>query len=38
MRLLHTADWHLGRLMRGKSRGEEFEAVLGEIVEIAPAG
>ena len=37
MRLLHTADWHLGRLMRGKSRGEEFEAVLGEIVEIAEA-
>ena len=37
MRFLHTADWHLGRQIRGKSRAAEFEAVLAEIVEIAVA-
>ena len=35
MRFLHTADWHLGRQIRGKSRAAEFEAVLAQIVEIA---
>lgn len=35
MRFLHTADWHLGRTMRGRSRTAEFEAILGEIVGIA---
>ena len=37
MRFLHTADWHLGRTMRGRSRAAEFEAVLAELVEIARA-
>lgn len=35
MRLLHTADWHVGRTMRGRSRTAEFEAVLAEVIEIA---
>lgn len=35
VRFLHTADWHLGRTMRGRSRSSEFEAVLAEIVDIA---
>ena len=35
MRFLHTADWHLGRQIRGRSRTEEFRAVLTEIAEIA---
>ncbi len=35
MRFLHTADWHIGRTMRGRSRASEFEAVLNEVVEIA---
>ena len=35
MRFLHTADWHLGRQMRGRSRVSEFEAVLTEIKDIA---
>ena len=35
MRVLHTADWHLGRTIRGRSRAAEFEAVLDEVVEIA---
>ena len=35
MRFLHTADWHLGRQIRGRSRVSEFEAVLTEIKDIA---
>lgn len=37
MRFLHTADWHLGRAIRGKSRAAESEAVLAELVDIARA-
>ena len=35
MRILHTSDWHVGKLLRGDSRIEEHRAVLGEIAEIA---
>jgi len=35
VRFLHTADWHLGRTIRGRSRAAEFEAVLGEVCAIA---
>ena len=35
MRLLHTADWHVGRTIRGRSRVAEFEAVLAEVIDIA---
>lgn len=35
MRFLHTADWHLGRTIRGRSRTAEFEAVLAEVCAIA---
>ena len=34
-RLLHTADWHLGRRLEGRSRHAEQVAVLDEICEIA---
>ena len=37
MRILHTADWHIGRTIRGRSRAAEFEAVLAELVGIARA-
>jgi exonuclease SbcD len=37
MRFLHTADWHIGRTIRGRSRRDEFEAVLAEVIEIARA-
>ena len=37
MKILHTADWHVGRLLRGRSRADEHEAVLAEIAAIAPA-
>lgn len=38
MRLLHTADWHVGKAIRGRSRGDEHRAVLAEIAGIARAG
>lgn len=34
MRLLHTADWHIGKALRGRSRLDEQEQVLHEILEI----
>lgn len=37
MRLLHTADWHLGRTIRGRSRVAEFDAVLREVTDVAVA-
>lgn len=35
MRILHTSDWHVGKLIRGASRAEEHRAVLAEIATIA---
>lgn len=35
MKILHTADWHVGRAIRGRSRADEHRLVLGEIVDIA---
>jgi exonuclease SbcD len=35
MRILHTADWHVGKTLRGRSRLAEVEAVLAELVAIA---
>lgn len=37
MRILHTADWHVGRTIRGLSRAEEHVAALSEIADIARA-
>jgi exonuclease SbcD len=34
MRILHTADWHLGRNLEGRSRQEEQEAFMDELVAI----
>lgn len=34
-RILHTADWHLGRRLEGRSRHDEQAAVLAEICGIA---
>ncbi|MDD3195862.1 MAG: exonuclease subunit SbcD, partial [Paludibacter sp.] len=28
MRILHTSDWHLGRMLYGQRRTDEFEAFL----------
>jgi len=35
VRILHTADWHVGVTMRGRSRAEEHRLVLNEILSIA---
>ncbi len=35
MRLLHTADWHVGKTLKGVSRLDEQEQVLREIVRVA---
>src|SRR5262245_26860022 len=35
MRFLHTADWHVGKTLRGRSRLDEFAAVLDEVRAIA---
>ena len=35
MKILHTADWHVGRAIRGRSRADEHRAVLREVAEIA---
>lgn len=35
MKLLHTADWHVGRTIRGRSRDDEHRQVLAEIAKIA---
>ena len=35
MRFLHTADWHIGKPLRGRSRLEEFAAALDEVARIA---
>lgn len=35
VKILHTADWHVGRAIRGRSRADEHRAVLAEIADIA---
>ncbi|MEX0945861.1 MAG: exonuclease subunit SbcD, partial [Acidimicrobiia bacterium] len=35
MKFLHTADWHVGRTIRGRSRDDEHRQVLAEIATIA---
>ena len=35
MRILHTADWHVGKTLKGRSRLDEHERVLREIAQIA---
>jgi exonuclease SbcD len=34
VKVVHTSDWHVGKLLRGASRIDEHRAVLGEIAEI----
>jgi DNA repair protein SbcD/Mre11 len=35
MKFVHTADWHVGRTIRGRSRADEHAAVLAEIAGVA---
>jgi exonuclease SbcD len=37
MKILHTSDWHVGKVLKGQSRMEEHAAVLTELVEITRA-
>ncbi len=35
MKFLHTADWHVGKTLKGRDRLEEQRAVLAEIAQVA---
>jgi exonuclease SbcD len=35
MKILHTSDWHVGQVLKGRDRYDEHAAVLGSIVQIA---
>jgi exonuclease SbcD len=35
MRFLHTADWHVGKTLRGRGRLDEYEKALGQVADIA---
>ena len=37
MRILHTSDWHVGKVLKGRTRHEEHIRVLGQVVEICQA-
>jgi exonuclease SbcD len=37
MRILHTSDWHVGKVLKGQSRVDEHLAVLAQIVDVARA-
>lgn len=37
MKILHTSDWHVGKVLKGQSRGVEHRDVLAEVVRIAEA-
>ncbi|MEJ3743649.1 exonuclease SbcCD subunit D [Actinomycetes bacterium KLBMP 9797] len=37
MRILHTSDWHVGKVLKGQSRVDEHIKVLAQVVEIARA-
>jgi exonuclease SbcD len=35
MKILHTADWHVGKVLKGRQRVDEHAAVLADLVRIA---
>ena len=37
MRILHTSDWHVGKVLKGRTRHEEHIRVLAQVVEVAQA-
>lgn len=37
MRILHTSDWHVGKVLKGRDRSDEHEAVLRSLVGAARA-
>lgn len=37
MKILHTSDWHVGKVLKGQSRADEHKRVLAQVIEIAKA-
>ncbi|MFF3852786.1 exonuclease SbcCD subunit D [Micromonospora sp. NPDC002575] len=37
MKILHTSDWHVGKVLKGQSRAEEHKQVLAGVIEVAHA-
>jgi exonuclease SbcD len=37
MKILHTADWHVGKILKGQPRFDEHRAVLADLLRIADA-
>jgi exonuclease SbcD len=37
LRILHTSDWHVGKVLKGQSRLDEHIAVLAQVVDVARA-
>jgi exonuclease SbcD len=37
MKILHTSDWHVGKVLKGRDRSDEHEAVLRSLVGVARA-
>src|SRR4051794_3060445 len=35
MRILHTSDWHVGKVLKGQPRVDDHIAALGEVVQVA---
>jgi DNA repair protein SbcD/Mre11 len=35
VKILHTSDWHVGKVLKGRDRSEEHEAVLRSLISIA---
>ncbi|MEW2472158.1 exonuclease SbcCD subunit D [Micromonospora gifhornensis] len=35
MKILHTSDWHVGKVLKGQSRAEEHKNVLAGVIDIA---
>lgn len=35
MKILHTSDWHVGKVLKGHSRAKEHKQVLAQVIEIA---
>ncbi|SCL31388.1 Exodeoxyribonuclease I subunit D [Micromonospora nigra] len=37
MKILHTSDWHVGKVLKGRSRADEHKAVLAGVIDVARA-
>ncbi|GAA2704446.1 exonuclease SbcCD subunit D [Micromonospora olivasterospora] len=37
MKILHTSDWHVGKVLKGQSRADEHKQVLAGVIDVARA-